>query len=126
MVYGEQSFPPNRLDKVALFNLSPSGMGILQTSELGFCGEKTSIDVTESVQKHISAIILDFSVTLDGQVTDHNRNDSSRSGICACVPSMTRSARLYFVETSEDCRGLATYLGEFEDLLEVECHSRVS
>jgi tyrosyl-DNA phosphodiesterase 2 len=31
-VYGEQSFPPNRLDKVALFNLSPSDMGILQTS----------------------------------------------------------------------------------------------
>jgi tyrosyl-DNA phosphodiesterase 2 len=45
-VYGEQSFPPNRLDKVALFNLSPSGMGILQTSELGFCSETTSVDVT--------------------------------------------------------------------------------
>jgi tyrosyl-DNA phosphodiesterase 2 len=50
-VYGEQSFPPNRLDKVALFNLAPSGMGILQTSELGVCGEKTSVDVTKSVSK---------------------------------------------------------------------------
>jgi tyrosyl-DNA phosphodiesterase 2 len=42
-VYGEQSFPPNRLDNVALFNLinlSLSGMGILQTSKLGFCGER--------------------------------------------------------------------------------------
>ncbi|RYN44135.1 hypothetical protein AA0113_g4208 [Alternaria arborescens] len=45
-VYGEQSFPPNRLDKVALFNLTPSGVGILQTSELEFCGEKTLTDVT--------------------------------------------------------------------------------
>ena len=50
-VYGEQSFSPNRLDKVALFNLSPSGMGILQTTELGLCGEKTSVDVTESGSK---------------------------------------------------------------------------
>ena len=45
-VYGEQSFPPNRLDKVALFKLTPSGVGILQTSELEFCGEKTLTDVT--------------------------------------------------------------------------------
>ncbi|CAA9963793.1 Endonuclease/Exonuclease/phosphatase family protein [Pyrenophora teres f. maculata] len=50
-VYGEQSFPPNRLDKVALFNLTPSGMGILQTSELGFCGEKTSAGLKESFSK---------------------------------------------------------------------------
>jgi tyrosyl-DNA phosphodiesterase 2 len=50
-VYGEQSFPPNRLDKVALLNLTPSRMGILQTSEMGFCGEKTSADVTESGSK---------------------------------------------------------------------------
>ncbi|EDU46309.1 conserved hypothetical protein [Pyrenophora tritici-repentis Pt-1C-BFP] len=50
-VYGEQSFPSNRFDKVALFNLSPSGMGILQTSELRFCSEKTSVDATESIPK---------------------------------------------------------------------------
>jgi tyrosyl-DNA phosphodiesterase 2 len=50
-VYGEQSFPPNRLDKVALFNLTPSSMGILQTSELVLCSEKTSVDVRESVSK---------------------------------------------------------------------------
>ncbi|KAG9187212.1 tyrosyl-DNA phosphodiesterase 2 [Alternaria panax] len=50
-VYGEQSFPPNRLDKVALFNLTPSGMGIVQTRELGHCGEKTLIDITESGSK---------------------------------------------------------------------------
>jgi tyrosyl-DNA phosphodiesterase 2 len=50
-VYGEQSFPPNRLDKVALFNLTPSDMGILRTSEVGFIGEKTSVDVTKSGSK---------------------------------------------------------------------------
>jgi tyrosyl-DNA phosphodiesterase 2 len=50
-VYGEQSFTPNRFDKVALLNLDPSSMGILETSELGSCGEKTSIEVTESVAK---------------------------------------------------------------------------
>ena len=50
-VYGEQSFPPNRLDKVALFNLCPLGMGILQTSELDFCGEAMSVDITESGSK---------------------------------------------------------------------------
>ncbi|KAH6639889.1 Endonuclease/exonuclease/phosphatase [Boeremia exigua] len=43
-VYGEHSFPPNRLDKVALFNLTTSSMGILQTRELEFCGEQTAID----------------------------------------------------------------------------------
>jgi tyrosyl-DNA phosphodiesterase 2 len=50
-VYSEQSFPPNRLDKVALFNLTPLSMGILQTSELGLCSQKTSVDVTESGSK---------------------------------------------------------------------------
>jgi tyrosyl-DNA phosphodiesterase 2 len=40
-VYGEQSFPSNRLDKVALFKLTSSAMGILQTSELEFFGEMT-------------------------------------------------------------------------------------
>ncbi|KAB2109909.1 hypothetical protein AG0111_0g2261 [Alternaria gaisen] len=54
-VCGEQSFPPNRLDKVALFNLTPSGVGILQTSELEFCGEKTLTDVTGlSLKAHFS------------------------------------------------------------------------
>ncbi|XP_014562755.1 hypothetical protein COCVIDRAFT_83428 [Bipolaris victoriae FI3] len=33
-VYGEHVFPPNRFDKVALFNLTPSAMGILRTSEV--------------------------------------------------------------------------------------------
>ncbi|KAI4920651.1 uncharacterized protein J4E92_008294 [Alternaria infectoria] len=47
-VYGEQSFPPNRLDKVALFNLNPSAMRILQTSEVRSCGGETSADGAES------------------------------------------------------------------------------
>jgi tyrosyl-DNA phosphodiesterase 2 len=46
-VYGEQCFPPNRLDKVALCNLTPLGMGVLQTSELRFYNVKTTVDVTE-------------------------------------------------------------------------------
>ncbi|KAI4714366.1 hypothetical protein J4E89_000045 [Alternaria sp. Ai002NY15] len=46
-VYGEQSFPPNRLDKVALFNLNPSAMRILQTSEMESYGAETSADVAE-------------------------------------------------------------------------------
>jgi tyrosyl-DNA phosphodiesterase 2 len=50
-VHGEQSFPPNRLDKVALFNLTTSGMGILRTSKLGFCDEKNLVDVTQSVSE---------------------------------------------------------------------------
>jgi tyrosyl-DNA phosphodiesterase 2 len=50
-VYGEQSFPPNRLDKVALFDLTPSAMGILRTSELDCCGEKTEIEVAEADSK---------------------------------------------------------------------------
>jgi tyrosyl-DNA phosphodiesterase 2 len=50
-VYGDQSFSPTRLDKIAVFNLTPSRMGILQTSELGFCGENTSVDVTGSDSK---------------------------------------------------------------------------
>jgi tyrosyl-DNA phosphodiesterase 2 len=48
-VCGEQFFPPNRLDKVALFNLTPSGMGILQTSQLG--GDETTVDLIKSVAK---------------------------------------------------------------------------
>jgi tyrosyl-DNA phosphodiesterase 2 len=44
-IYGEQSFLPNRLDKVALFNLTPSDVGILQTSVLAFCGEDPAVDV---------------------------------------------------------------------------------
>ena len=47
-MYGEQSFPPNRLDKVALFNLNPSAMRILQTSEVRSCGGETSADGAES------------------------------------------------------------------------------
>jgi tyrosyl-DNA phosphodiesterase 2 len=50
-VYGEQSFPPNRLDKVALLNLTTLGMGILRTSKLGFCDEKNLVDVTQSVSE---------------------------------------------------------------------------
>lgn len=50
-VYGEQSFPPNRLDKVALRNLNSSAMSILQTSELGICGSETSVDVAGSESK---------------------------------------------------------------------------
>jgi tyrosyl-DNA phosphodiesterase 2 len=50
-VYGDQSFPPNRLDKVALFNLTTSGMGILRTSELRLCGERISVDVKKSEPK---------------------------------------------------------------------------
>ncbi|KAI4641180.1 hypothetical protein J4E93_008059 [Alternaria ventricosa] len=46
-VYGEQSFPPNRLDKVALLNLRPSAMRILQTSEMESYGAETSADVAE-------------------------------------------------------------------------------
>ncbi|KAI4665176.1 uncharacterized protein J4E88_010624 [Alternaria novae-zelandiae] len=46
-VYGEQSFPPNRLDKVALLNLHPSAMRILQTSEMRFCSGETSADAAE-------------------------------------------------------------------------------
>lgn len=33
-VYGQQSFPPSRLDKVALSNLSPSSMGILRKKNM--------------------------------------------------------------------------------------------
>jgi tyrosyl-DNA phosphodiesterase 2 len=47
-VYGEQSFPPNRFDKIALFNLRSPSMDILQTSEIV---ENTSADVTESGSK---------------------------------------------------------------------------
>jgi tyrosyl-DNA phosphodiesterase 2 len=47
-VNGDQSFPSNRFDKIAVFNLAPSHMGILQTNKLGFCGEDTSVDVTGS------------------------------------------------------------------------------
>ncbi|KAI4605612.1 hypothetical protein J4E83_010504 [Alternaria metachromatica] len=47
-VYGEQSFPPNRLDKVALLNLHPSAMRILQTSEVRSCGGEMSADAAES------------------------------------------------------------------------------
>jgi len=47
-VHGEPTFPPNRLDKVALFNLRPSAMGILQTSEGGSCSEKISVDATKA------------------------------------------------------------------------------
>ena len=46
-VYGEQSFPPNRLDKVALFNLNPSAMRVLQTSEMESYGAEMSADVAE-------------------------------------------------------------------------------
>ena len=46
-VYGEQSFPPNRLDKVALFNLNPSAMRVLQTSKMESYGAETSADVAE-------------------------------------------------------------------------------
>ena len=50
-VYGEQSFPPNRLDKVALLNLRPSAMRILQTSEVESGGGNTSAHGTESGSK---------------------------------------------------------------------------
>jgi tyrosyl-DNA phosphodiesterase 2 len=50
-VYDEQSFPPNRLDKVALFNLRPLGIGILQTSELGLFDEDTAVDSETSRPK---------------------------------------------------------------------------
>jgi tyrosyl-DNA phosphodiesterase 2 len=50
-IYGEQSFAPNRLDKVALLNLNPSAMSILQTSELGICGGEISVDVAGSGSK---------------------------------------------------------------------------
>lgn len=50
-VDGEQSFPPNRLDKVALLNLNPSAMGIMPTRELGTCSEKTVVRGTESESK---------------------------------------------------------------------------
>jgi tyrosyl-DNA phosphodiesterase 2 len=46
-VHGEQSFSPNRLDKVALLNLVPFCMGVLQTSRFGFCDEDTSVDVIQ-------------------------------------------------------------------------------
>ena len=46
-VYGEQSFPPNRLDKVALFNLNPSAMRVLQTSGMESYGAETLADVAE-------------------------------------------------------------------------------
>ncbi|EMD69563.1 hypothetical protein COCSADRAFT_76619 [Bipolaris sorokiniana ND90Pr] len=50
-VYGEQTFPPNRLDKVMLFKLTPSAMGILETSEVEGCGEKIDVDGTGLVEK---------------------------------------------------------------------------
>ncbi|KAL1801092.1 hypothetical protein ACET3X_001434 [Alternaria dauci] len=50
-VYGEQSFPPNRLDKIALLNLTPSGVGILETSEMGSCGGKASAGVKDMTSK---------------------------------------------------------------------------
>lgn len=50
-VYGEHTFPPNRLDKVALFNLNPLTMGVLETSEVGTCDEKMSADGMELVEK---------------------------------------------------------------------------
>jgi tyrosyl-DNA phosphodiesterase 2 len=54
-VYGEQVFPPNRMDKVALLKLDPSAMGILQTCELEFCGENTEVDGMESgLKEHFS------------------------------------------------------------------------
>lgn len=33
-VYGEQAFPPGRLDKVAVLGFKPEGMGILETKEV--------------------------------------------------------------------------------------------
>jgi tyrosyl-DNA phosphodiesterase 2 len=54
-IYGEQSFPPNWLDKVSLLNLEPSDRGILRTSELGFCGEDASDNVPGSgLKAHLS------------------------------------------------------------------------
>ncbi|KAL6155442.1 hypothetical protein ACJQWK_05238 [Exserohilum turcicum] len=50
-VDGEQSFPPNRLDKVALLNLSPSAMGILPTREVGVYAGETAVGGTESASK---------------------------------------------------------------------------
>jgi tyrosyl-DNA phosphodiesterase 2 len=50
-VYGEKTFPPNRLDKVALFDLRPSRMGILQTTELKSGSENTVADVGRSDAK---------------------------------------------------------------------------
>jgi tyrosyl-DNA phosphodiesterase 2 len=50
-VHGEQTFPPDRLDKFVLFNLRPSSMGILQTSELEFCDEDTAHDAKTSAPK---------------------------------------------------------------------------
>jgi tyrosyl-DNA phosphodiesterase 2 len=50
-VHGEQSFPPSRLDKVALFNLRPVDVDILQTSGFGLCGERALINSAESVSK---------------------------------------------------------------------------
>ncbi|KAJ5030527.1 Endonuclease/exonuclease/phosphatase [Bipolaris maydis] len=50
-VYGEHVFPPNRFDKVALFNLTPSAMHILQTSEVEIYGEKMSVGGIELIEK---------------------------------------------------------------------------
>ncbi|EUC50568.1 hypothetical protein COCMIDRAFT_32089 [Bipolaris oryzae ATCC 44560] len=50
-VYGEHVFPPNRFDKVTLFNLTPSAMGILRTSEVESHGEKMSAGGTKLAEK---------------------------------------------------------------------------